>query len=87
MFSLFNIAQIGLMVSGVLSVYLSQTPRFARYACIVGMLGEPCWFYSAFAAHQWGIMVLACWYTFCWGKGLWIYWVHPAMVRAGYFHR
>lgn len=59
-------------------MWLSQSrPAWARYACWFGMAGEPFWFYTAFKHHQWGIMALACWYTFAWGKGLYTFWWLP----------
>lgn len=75
--------QAMLAITGVCSVFLSQCqPPWARWACIFGMLGEPFWFYTASHHGQWGIMVLACWYTFCWAKGVYTFWWLP--YRRGY---
>lgn len=75
-----EIAQVVIAFTGLTAVFLTQTPRWARWACWFGLAGEPAWFYSSISAHQWGIFVLAFFYTFAWGKGIWTYWLQPYMV-------
>src|SRR5690349_4659559 len=49
--------QIGITLSGVIAVWLTQDKRIAwrRWACIFGMFAQPFWFYAAWKAEQWGI--------------------------------
>jgi len=75
------LAQVAIAFTGLTAVFLTQTPRWARWACWFGLAGEPAWFYSAWTAHQWGIFTLAFLYTFAWGKGVWTYWLAPYMLR------
>lgn len=61
---------------GVGAVWLSQDPRVERrrFAPILGLIGQPFWFYSAWAAEQWGIFVLCFLYTASWLRGLRAHW-------------
>lgn len=69
-----DIAQAVIACTGLTAIFLTQTPRLARWACWFGLAGEPAWFYSSVHAHQWGIFVLAFFYTFAWSKGIYVYW-------------
>lgn len=67
--------QIGLVIFGVLAVWLSQSasPSRRRWAPIVGMLGQPFWFAAAWG--QPGMLVVVSLYTYCWGQGIWNHWL------------
>ena len=71
--------QIGITLSGVIAIWLSQDERAAwrRWACIFGMLGQPFWFYAAWKAEQWGIFALCTLYTYAWARGVWTHWLSP----------
>lgn len=66
------ITQLLIVITGALAIWLTQQPNDAikKYACIVGLIGQPFWFYSAIAAEQWGIFLLTCFYTYAWYIGL-----------------
>ena len=63
--------QIGIALSGVIAVWLTQDKResWRRWACIFGMLGQPFWFYATWKAEQWGIFALCTLYTYAWARG------------------
>ena len=71
--------QIGIALSGVIAVWLSQDKResWRRWACIFGMLGQPFWFYATWKAGQWGIFALCTLYTYAWARGVWAHWLSP----------
>ena len=71
--------QIGIALSGVIAVWLTQDKRdnWRRWACIFGMLGQPFWFYAAWSAGQWGIFALCALYTYAWARGVWTHWLGP----------
>jgi hypothetical protein len=71
--------QIGIALSGVIAVWLTQDKRdsWRRWACIFGILGQPFWFYAAWSAEQWGIFALCMLYTYAWARGLWTHWLGP----------
>ena len=65
------IEQIVIAVFGGAAVFLVGCKGPAqRYGYLLGLLGQPFWFYSAWKAEQWGIFALAFWYTFSWARGL-----------------
>ncbi len=78
------IAQIIIAVCGVASVWLSQskTRHWQRWACIFGLVAQPAWFVSAYAAEQYGIMLLTFVYTAGWIRGVWNFWVIPAALEV-----
>jgi len=63
--------QIAIALTGATAVWLSQDKRdsYRKWACIFGLVGQPFWFYSAWAAEQWGIFALCFLYTFSWWRG------------------
>jgi hypothetical protein len=51
--------------------------RFQRWACIVGLVSQPFWFWSVWVSGQWGVGVVAVVCALAWLKGLWIHWLAP----------
>ncbi|MBD8148909.1 hypothetical protein IFT37_09070 [Pseudomonas fluorescens] len=71
------IAQIMIAALGVVAIWFSQSKRLKvrRYACLFGMAGQPFWFWSSINAGQWGIVLLSCFYTVAWAKGIKTHWI------------
>lgn len=71
--------QLAIAVTGVAAIWLTQSKSELqrRRACLFGLAGQPFWFASAITAEQWGIVVLCCFYTVAWGRGVWNNWVVP----------
>lgn len=71
------IEQIGIAVAGVTAITLSQStdPDHRRWAPIVGLIGQPFWFYAAIASQQWGVFIVCCLYTGAWASGIYNHWV------------
>jgi len=63
--------QIAIALTGGLAIWLTQQSNegWKKYACILGLLGQPFWFYSAYMAEQWGILALTLFYTYSWFVG------------------
>ena len=78
--------QIGIALTGVIAIWLTQDARESRrkYACILGLLGQPFWFYSAWSAEQWGIFILCFFYAWAWYKGFHLHWVPTIRQRVGW---
>lgn len=64
-------------LTGVSAIWLSQSKRtdYRKYASILGLIGQPFWFYSSFASEQWGIFLLSFFYTMAWARGFYNYWI------------
>jgi hypothetical protein len=73
------IVQAAIAFTGFTAIWLTQSKRegVRRFACLFGLLGQPFWFASAIAAEQWGIVVLCCFYTVAWARGIWNNWIKP----------
>ncbi|OQY19600.1 MAG: hypothetical protein B6I36_03735 [Desulfobacteraceae bacterium 4572_35.1] len=71
------VEQVLIAVTGVTAIWLSQEKleKRRRYACIVGLIGQPLWFHTSWQAQQWGIFILAFFYTWAWIRGVRLYWL------------
>lgn len=71
------IAQIGIALFGVVAIWLSQAASESqrKYACLFGLASQPFWFWSAYAAEQWGIFALCALYSISWLRGLNQHWL------------
>lgn len=69
--------QLFIALTGGVAIWLTQQKRseWKKYACIFGIIGQPFWFYSAYVAEQWGILVLTFFYTYSWCVGLKNNWI------------
>jgi len=72
-----HIIQTAIALTAGLAIWLTQQPdqELARYASIVGLIGQPFWFYTSFKAKQWGIFALTWFYTYAWLVGFYNFWV------------
>lgn len=63
--------QIIIAFTGSTAIWLSQQSNEAwkKYASILGLIGQPFWFYSSYQAEQWGIFILCFFYTYSWLVG------------------
>ena len=75
--------QFAIPVFGLSAAFLSQSAslKVRRWSSVCGLLSEPAWFYTGWTNHQWGIVVLACFYTFAWGKGFITNWITPHATK------
>lgn len=72
------IVQLWIALTGLTAVFLTQQtyrPEWARYACLLGLLGQPAWFYATLSAQQWGIFALSVFYTYAWWLGFKRHWL------------
>ena len=69
--------QIAIALTGALAIWLSQQHReeWKKYASILGLIGQPFWFYATYQAEQWGIFVLCIFYTYSWFVGFKNNWI------------
>ena len=69
--------QVAIALTGTIAIWLTQQQRegWKRFACIFGMIGQPFWFYSAYTAEQWGILIITFFYTYSWGLGIYNNWL------------
>jgi len=72
------IDQFFIAITGVTAIWLTQQGNEAwkKYACLFGMAGQPFWYYSAYTAEQWGILVLCVFYTYAWWLGIKNNWIN-----------
>jgi len=79
--------QLAMALCGAAAAGMSQARSSAwrRWACVLGMAGQPFWFYAAWTQGQWELLAIALIYMAAWLRGLWVYWLAPqrAAVDSG----
>lgn len=70
------ISQLVIACTGMVAIYLTQQSKeyLKKYAPILGLLGQPFWYYTTLMNEQYGIFVLTLGYTYLWGLGLYNSW-------------
>jgi hypothetical protein len=78
-----QLAQAGIAISPV-PVWMTQQkhrPDRQRFACILALLLQPAWFWTACRSDGWGLFVTSVAFTLIWLQGLWHYWLAPRLGR------
>tara|TARA_R110000868_G_scaffold111743_6_gene301449 strand:- start:429 stop:653 length:225 start_codon:yes stop_codon:yes gene_type:complete len=72
--------QMIIAATGALAIFLTQQRNAAlqKYACLVGMAGQPFWLMATYQADQAGMFALSAFYTLTWAMGVWTHWIRPA---------
>jgi hypothetical protein len=78
------VEQLAIVVTGGIAIWLANDPResWRKWASVVGLAGQPFWFFSLSGADQWGIMILAAIYTVAWARGFHASWRRGAWRRV-----
>lgn len=73
--------QIWVSVFGVSALWLTFSPRPStrRWAVVLGLLGQPGWYFQLIHHDQWGMLPAYLGYTFAWVRGLWLHWIRPSV--------
>ena len=71
------ITQLMIALTGMLAIWITQQSNQAlhKYASILGLLGQPFWFYATYSAEQWGMFALCFGYTYAWFIGFRRHWL------------
>lgn len=70
-------AQIVIAFTGMVAIYLTQQSResLKKYAPVLGLIGQPFWYYTTLSNEQYGIFFLTLGYTYLWGMGFYNNWI------------
>ena len=70
------ISQIIISLTGIIAIILAQTKnmKYRKYGAIIGLIGQPFWFVTAYNHQQWGIFTLSFFYTGAWIFGVYNLW-------------
>lgn len=73
------IAQIVIAFTGVTAVWLSQCRSISarKWAPVLGIIGQPAWFFTTIVNGQFGMVLLCVIYTLAWIRGLRNHWFTP----------
>jgi hypothetical protein len=76
------IAQVGVVLFGAGGVWLSMGTRWRRYAPLLGIAGQPFWFWAAWESRQWGVFLVTVIYTAAWAHGIYRHWIELWLKRG-----
>ncbi len=67
-----TICQIWICVFGGIAIWLVGQKNIERrkWGYIFGFLSQPAWLITTLLNKQWGIFVIALWYTYSWLQGV-----------------
>lgn len=70
------IAQVFIALTGAIAIWLAQSVDYERrrWACLVGLAGQPFWIYSSWEAEAWGMFAVTLLYTAAWSRGAYDNW-------------
>lgn len=68
----YMIDQVVIACTGLSAIWCTQhkNPKVQRFACILGLIGQPFWFWTTYQAEQWGLFFLCFVYLGIWLMGL-----------------
>ncbi len=71
------VVQFLIACTGITALWITQqkNERLKKYACIVGIIGQPFWIYSTYHSEQWGIFTLCFFYSYIWCLGIYNNWI------------
>ena len=73
------ISQIFIAIFTCTSIWLlAQKGDLQKWGYFPGIAATPFWLWSVYHAHQYGMMVVSVWVTYCHIKGINNHWIKPA---------
>lgn len=81
------IDQLAIMLTGVSAAWILNGPEggYRRYACLIGLAGQPFWFWSTWSHGQWGMFIVTAGFTLAYLRGVWLTWIRPRIGDFGLF--
>jgi hypothetical protein len=78
-----SICQIWIVVFGCAAVWMvGRRESWKKWGYVLGLCSQPAWIYTTWKSEQWGILIVAVWYTYAWGHGAYNYWIRPPAKSA-----
>ena len=66
-----DFVQISMVLFGASSIwFITRKESWSKWGNVLGLIGQPFWFYAAITTQQWGILILTCFYTYSWIQGI-----------------
>ena len=73
-----SIPQIGIVFFGASAIWLvGRKDKWQKWGYIVGLFGQPFWYWTAISLGQWGLFIITSLYTLSWLRGVYNYWIKP----------
>ena len=69
------LTEIMLFVCGAVSIFLlNLNNRYSKYGVIIGLIGQPFWYISAYNSQSWGIFSVSILYSISFIVGIYNFW-------------
>lgn len=73
-----SFTQICILILGSSSIYIvGRKEPWRKWGFLIGLCGQPFWFYTAYVNQQWAIALMCLFYTYSWGNGVWTHLLGP----------
>lgn len=74
-----DLVQLAIAITGVAAAWINHDPqeRTRRWACLIGLAGQPFWLWATWQAGQLGMLAVTVGYTVAFMRGMWVYWLQP----------
>lgn len=70
------VCQVMIVLFGVPAMWLiCGTGRWKGLGYLLGLMGQPAWFYTVITHEQWGMLLLVIFYTISWIRGVHNYYI------------
>lgn len=71
-----DFSQLMILIFGCSAIWLvARKENWKRWGYILGLIGQPFWFYTSITNKQWAIVALTVFYTYSWVMGIYNYWI------------
>ena len=68
-----DVVQLLIFGFSAVSIWCFAGVKYKRLGFIIGLCGQPFWFFTSFQAGQWGVFLLSIWFTINHIRGLYNY--------------
>lgn len=76
-----TICQIWILALGGAAIWLvGRKEKWGRWGFVVGAVSQPAFLYTTFVHDQWGMFILALWYTYSWLQGIYYNWLDEEVL-------
>lgn len=71
-----GLIQLALAFFGLTALWMAtgNHPKARRWACVVGLAGQPFWIIFAVSVNAWGLLALSLAYSAVYARGAWVQW-------------
>jgi len=68
--------QFAIIIFSISAIWLlSSDAPYSRWGFIIGLAGQPFWFYSSYKNKEWGVFIVSVFFTISYTRGIYNFWI------------